>query len=111
MIVLGAGEVLKDIFGMEVLIVVHKLILETQIMQTQRDSVEDSLDYYSDLFPRDKEPSKITLNEKVFKKITSKFVTMKLIDFLHNLFETNFNSALNKTKNTVIFIEKLCTFY
>lgn len=50
------------------------------------------------------------LNEKAFKKLTSKRLTMKLVDFLHNLFETNFNQALNKTKNTVIFIEKLCTF-
>jgi len=43
MIVLEAGEVLKDIFGMEVLIIVHKLVLETEVMRKDRESVEDSL--------------------------------------------------------------------
>lgn len=62
------------------------------------------------MFVRDSQPAKIVLNDNVFKRIKSKVVTMKLIDFLHNLFETNFTTALNKTKNTVIFIEKLCTF-
>lgn len=30
MIVLDAGEILKDIFGMDVLVIAHKLIMETK---------------------------------------------------------------------------------
>lgn len=43
MIVLAAGEVLKDIFGMDVLIIAHKLILETVAMQTRREEIENTL--------------------------------------------------------------------
>ena len=42
---MNAGEVLKDIFGIDVLIVVQNLILETEDILTHKDEIDSSLDY------------------------------------------------------------------
>jgi len=110
MILLDAGEILNEIFGLDVLVIAHKLIMESKYMVERKEDADKNLKYYSNLFPREQEPAKIVLNEVPFRKIRSKEVTIKLINFLHNLFESNFNLALSKTKNTVIFIDKLSTF-
>jgi hypothetical protein len=45
MIVLDAGEILNEIFGLDVLVIAHKLIMESKYMVERKDDADKNLKY------------------------------------------------------------------